>query len=188
MKKRIIIVRHGETDGNIQDRVQTPETPLNSLGEQQIQELAHSLLENNEFVQIISSDHARAIKSAQILSESLNIPHSEINSLLNERNAGLMRDMYHTEIFEKYPEVVSINDKGEKFIDITKRPPEGESWDDLLLRAEKIVEYAQTLDSNTILVAHGGIIRAILSHIHNVPNFEDNYKQFKVDNASFFEL
>ena len=72
----IYIVRHGQTEENLQRILQghMPGT-LTEQGKEQVQRAAEQLSkEGVKFIRIVSSDLKRAMDSAQIIADKLNLP------------------------------------------------------------------------------------------------------------------
>ena len=87
----ILLVRHGETDGNAARILQRPEVPLNERGTRQAEQLAQRLSAHG-FVHIVCSDLLRARMTAAPLAARSGIAIEE-SSLLQERNFGDLRGM-----------------------------------------------------------------------------------------------
>ena len=66
---RILLIRHGQTDWNINDKVQgSSDIPLNETGIQQAYE-TKKILDNYEFDVVISSPLGRTVHTANIVCE-----------------------------------------------------------------------------------------------------------------------
>src|SRR3954447_18409021 len=85
----IVLVRHGETDGNATRVLQLPDTPLNERGMRQAERLADRL-QSLGITQIVCSDLLRARMTAAPIAARLGL-HVEITPLLQERNFGDLR-------------------------------------------------------------------------------------------------
>src|ERR1700737_4972142 len=92
----ILVVRHGETDGNAGRILQRPDVPLNERGMRQAEQLARRLLAHG-FVRIVCSDLLRARMTAAPLSARSGIAIEE-SPLLQERNFGDLRGMPYAEL------------------------------------------------------------------------------------------
>lgn len=157
---KIYLLRHGETDWNIEGRLQgRMDIPMNERGKEQIASIGLYLNENRFCVnQIISSPLLRARETAGIVSESIgyvgNILYDE---LLLERGFGKLEG-------ELWSPQIDLND-----------PKHGiESVEVLCQRARKVL--LKYVDEKDILViAHGAIIKAIVAALTEgkVP-YEDN--------------
>ena len=98
----ILLVRHGETDWNLQRRVQGhSDTPLNDNGRAQALALADTL-DDLELEAVYASDLARAFETARIIAERRGLPVTSVPGL-RERNFGTWEGLTDTEIFERYP-------------------------------------------------------------------------------------
>ncbi len=85
----ILVVRHGETDGNALRILQRADVPLNARGIRQAEQLARRLTDHG-FVHILCSDLVRARMTAAPVAALSGIEIEE-NPLLAERNFGDLR-------------------------------------------------------------------------------------------------
>src|SRR5262249_32288089 len=109
----ILLVRHGETDGNAARILQRPDVPLNERGMRQAEQLAGRLCAGG-FICIVCSDLLRARMTAAPLAARSGIAIEE-SPLLQERNFGDLRGVPYAELAE--------NPFGPGFA-----PPNGEDW------------------------------------------------------------
>ena len=94
---RLCLIRHGQTDWNIQGRIQgQTDIPLNETGRTQAYVLA-KLLKNEEFAAIFSSDLDRAKETAAILAASFCLPVT-VEPRLREVNQGEWEGQLVTDI------------------------------------------------------------------------------------------
>ena len=99
----IYIVRHGETEENLQ-RILQGHMPgiLTELGKDQVQRAAEQLSrEGVKFTRIVSSDLKRAMDSAHIIADRLNLPIIPME-ILRERDWGKFTGMSIAEAADKY--------------------------------------------------------------------------------------
>jgi len=101
---RLILIRHGETDWNVEGRYQGQvDPPLNQQGLAQARQLAQRLQGVGLDV-LYSSPLRRALQTAQILAEALDIPlHTEPR--LMEIHQGEWQTLLYTEIATRYTEL-----------------------------------------------------------------------------------
>lgn len=90
---RILLLRHGQTDWNIDRRFQgNTDIPLNNTGREQIRaalpELQNLAATGVSIDGVVSSPLSRAIESAQIVAEGLNVPYLGAYEGLQERYFG----------------------------------------------------------------------------------------------------
>jgi len=165
----ILLIRHGETDGNAARVLQRPDVPLNARGIEQAERLARRLCIQG-FVHIVCSDLLRARMTAAPLADRSGIA-IEHNELLQERNFGDLRGMPYAALNE--------NPFGPAFA-----PPNGEDWPAFHARVADafafIVARRRGLEGTLIVVTHALVVRALverhaqLSHGAVVPERFDN--------------
>jgi probable phosphoglycerate mutase len=149
----IVLVRHGETDGNATRVLQPAETPLNALGLRQAERLANRL-QDFGITQILCSDFPRAQMTAAPIAARLGLP-VELTPLLQERNFGDLRGTPYSQI------------DGDPFaLDFV--PPNGESWAVFHERVAEAFAYiaavrAKLARGHLLVVTHGLVCRAILA-------------------------
>lgn len=177
---RWFIVRHGETDWNIEGRAQgQTDTPLNNKGRAQA-ELLSSRLAGVEFEAAYASDLARVVQTAEpiVAGRSLSL---QTMPALREKRYGQLEGMSFKEVETKYPDVYR-----QLFEDnIEFAPPEGESDSDVYRRvcaATETLKDAHHGDSNVLIVGHGGSLRAMIAGILNMP--AEYMWRFKLANGS----
>lgn len=104
MTTHLILIRHGETDWNVEGRYQgQADPPLNERGLTQARQLLPELRGVGLDV-LYSSPLRRALQTAQILAQALDIPlHTEPR--LMEIHQGEWQTLLYTEIAVRYPEI-----------------------------------------------------------------------------------
>lgn len=174
----IYIIRHGQTDWNIEHRIQgKTDIVLNTEGIKQV-ELITQKIANLKIDSIISSDLKRAYMTAQIINEKFN-KTIKADKRLREFNfgtlEGITRDQITQEIWEKFDE----NPK--QFNAETKK--------EVFNRIKSFIDdiKSKNLNKNVLVVTHGGPIRMINYYIDNGDNFNDKkyldeYVNLKIKN------
>lgn len=153
---KIYLIRHGETDANINFRFQGhTNNSLNSKGLQQAKELGH-YYENIALDAVYSSSMLRAQQTAEPLA-ALNGIQTQTFDELKEICFGKWEGLAFDEIKAKWSEEFD-----RFFQEPAKcRVPGGESFEDVAERVRsvcsKIVE--DSGDKNIAIVSHGGVIR-----------------------------
>ena len=152
----IYIVRHGETEENLQKILQghMPGT-LTEKGKEQVQGAAEQLSnEGVKFTRIVSSDLKRAMDSAHIIADKLNLPVIPME-VLRERDWGKFTGMSIADATDKYR------------VDGKWQFPEGttETEEGIYERANKALVELQKLfaDETIIVVTHGQIARNLIA-------------------------
>lgn len=156
---KVIICRHGETDGNKFKIIQSYDTPLNETGLKQAEQLAEDLKLFGNFDQVISSSLLRAKQTAGVVSKSLNIKNVNENQIFCERDQGIFKGMSHDDVIAKFPEYY---DHEHNRVSIDMRAPEGENFEDLKDRARLAIDLINNLAADTVIISHGGFIRALM--------------------------
>lgn len=143
------MIRHGETDWNALGKLQgKTDIPLNSTGVRQAEE-CRDFLKNDQWDLIVTSPLQRAKRTAEIINEGLHIPLIEMEEFA-ERSFGDAEGMTREEIEAKYPNR-----------DIPNQEERSALNERVMAGIEKInLKYG---NKKVLLVAHGGVINAILS-------------------------
>jgi broad specificity phosphatase PhoE len=154
----ITLVRHGESDWNESQLVQgqNNDARLTARGQKQAQLVAESL-RSLGFDYLFTSDLDRAEETASIIGATLGLT-PEIDTLLRERSFGS---------FEGGPlknltsVVTGISDH--VLVDPDARPPAGESFRDVVVRAELFIDRLKNEwpSNHLLVVTHGGTVRAL---------------------------
>lgn len=160
---RILLARHGETDWNRAGRWQGhADPPLNDLGRRQAETLAQQLAQS-AVAAIYSSDLRRAAETARIVGDRLGLPVTE-NPALREIDVGSWSGFTRDEVRKRFPEGYARWLAGEIGHD-------GETREALTRRVVGAVEAIahEHPDETVLVVAHGGVIRALRRHAAGDP-------------------
>lgn len=164
---KIYIVRHGETDWNVQMRLQGhSNVPLNAKGIEEAEKTAEEL-RTIPFEAVYVSPLQRAMQTAEILRGGRDIPVYEDERLI-EMGFGVYEGL--SSINEEYR--IPDKDFYRKFREqpALYAPPEGgESFQDVCARTtdflKELVSNERYRDSSVLVVAHGASIRGLLSSL-----------------------
>jgi len=171
----ILLVRHGETDGNAARILQRPDVPLNERGKHQAERLAQRLFAHG-FVHILCSDLLRARMTAGPLAARSGIAVEE-SPLLQERNFGDLRGMPYAALTED-PFGAGV------------APPNGEDWPTFHARVADafafIVRRRRSVNGTLVVVTHGLVCRALVERHALLPEGAVIPERF--DNASLTVL
>ena len=147
----ILVVRHGETDGNALRILQRADEPLNERGVRQAEMLARRL-SGHGFVHILCSDLLRARMTAAPIAARSGFTVEE-SPLLQERNFGDLRGTAYA--------AVGQDPFGPDFA-----PPNGEDWPTFHVRVAEafalIVSRRRSVRGTLIVVTHGFVCRALV--------------------------
>ena len=175
---RILVVRHGQTDWNLEKRIQgVTDIPLNNEGISQAK-IAKEFVRNIELDLIICSTLKRAIQTANIINEDKIVPIKYDKSLI-ERNYGVLESLKTDEI------------NFDEFFEYYKNKPceKGENIKDFFYRIFKFLDklYEEYKEYNNILlVTHGDVSRAINCYFNGIPN-DGNVKELMINNCEIVE-
>lgn len=184
---RIVLVRHGETDYNRDDRWQgsASDVPLNARGRAQARAVAAALAEEFDgcVATAYTSDLRRACETATILAARLDIPVLE-DPALRELSHGRWEGRTHAEVRELWPRDYAVY-RADPY---RTRRGGGDSYADLEERLWPALErMARSHPGQRVLaVSHGGPIRLALSRILELPLTER--EALGVTNGSWFEV
>lgn len=176
---KIYLVRHGESEWNILNRIQGQnDTKLTAKGKEQAKKIAMRL-KNEKIDLIFSSDLKRAYDTAKIIGSELNL---EVNSLkeLREINFGIWEGLTTNEIKERYSDEHIIWMTEPHKLNI----PEAEKLVDLQERLIKTINQLknENEDKNILIVSHGASIKAIILGILGIDI--SAYNKFSLNNTS----
>jgi probable phosphoglycerate mutase len=166
---KLYITRHGQTEWNLEGRMQgQKDSKLTALGEQQGEWLGERL-NNDEIDIIISSSSGRAVRTAEIIRGKRNI---EIipNDNLREIHLGQWEGQLHKDI-EKY--WLEEHRNFWKFPHLYK-PLGGETFLQVLDRVSNEVEkiISKYEGKNVLIVTHAVVLKALITYLEN-KNLED---------------
>jgi probable phosphoglycerate mutase len=159
---KILLIRHGETTGDVEDKYGGAyDDHLTEKGRQQLQHTAEQLV-GRQIDVIFVSGLIRARESADIINEKLGV-HIEVTDGLRERNYGVLGGLTKVEALEKYPEAVEAHKNP------ANTDPEGESQADFSERVmSAFVSIKGSRHDVVAVVTHGGPIKIIMRHL-NMP-------------------
>lgn len=180
---KLVIFRHGRTDGNVKNIIQGAgiDFPLNEEGIAQAEELKQKLASLNLPV-IYCSTLCRAQKTAEIVASSNNCPVISINGL-EEVHFGEAEGMLSEDAHKKYGDILAIihdeNNPLREDISI----PGGETVRQSTERGLMALEYIkQNCPYDTAGVAsHGALMFNIYKHYFNENHRFENCECFELE-------
>lgn len=179
MATEITIVRHGETNWNVEQRIQGQQnSKLTDNGILQA-ELAANALAKREFDVLISSDLERATETSRIINSKLALPYLD-NSNLRERSFGVFEGKNFTEIKQQYPEEYLLY----KQRDPKHIIPKGESIEQLFNRVISEIETIAHKYNNqkVLIVSHGLVLEMMMYKTFQIEL--DKPRAFSINNSS----
>jgi alpha-ribazole phosphatase len=155
---QLYLVRHGQTDWNVEGRYQgQTDVPLNAAGRAQA-ELLSAQLAGVPFTAIYSSPLVRATETAKILARPSGLP-VQCDARLREINLGLWEGQLSTEIAAHYPAAWA-----ERRSDpLHARVPGGETVPEVAARLAEIANaIAQAHPAGPVLIVSHGLALSTL--------------------------
>lgn len=182
LTRTILLVRHGQTDWNIEKRFQGhQDIPLNALGLAQARAVGH-FLRDHAITHIYTSDLSRARSTAyQIWLHHRSVPFHEM-PLLREGFGGELEGR----IFSKqigHSEIQSLNSLRSILLHT------GETLAEIHNRIMSAFEYITTSiadNSIAVMVSHGGPIRLLLGTLQGISMKESIV--MKINNGSISKI
>jgi 2,3-bisphosphoglycerate-dependent phosphoglycerate mutase len=180
MTTRFIVVRHGETRWNVEQRIQGyGDSPLTARGIAQAEAIAERLAEER-FDALVASDLGRAMQTAQRIAQRTG--HAVLpDARLRERNFGEGEGLTYAEIDQRFPGAFSRTREMNPDFQV----PGGETRRQFHARIMLAFEaLAREHDGRRVtVVAHGGVLAAIYRVIHDIPVAQPH--TIPISNASY---
>jgi probable phosphoglycerate mutase len=149
---RLSIVRHGQTDWNLNRRIQgQTDIPLNSTGRAEAAQ-AGAKLRARRWDAVVASPLLRADETARIIAGELGLPAPQIIPEITERHHGGIEGLTFAERQVKFPDGVAV--------------PGLESRQDVLDRVLPALGQvaAEHEGQSVLVVSHGGVIGTLIRH------------------------
>ena len=184
--RKWFFVRHGQTAYNLEGRAQgQSESLLNDTGVEQARAIAERL-RDEEFAVCLTSDLRRVLDTAKPIVAGRDI-RSIKSERLREKDFGDIEGKTFAEVERESPELFR-----RLFADDPDfAPPGGESDRQLIERVaaevDALIASGDIPDgANILIVAHGGTIRALITHLMGLP--PETLWRFLISNASLSTL
>ena len=154
----IMLVRHGESEGNAEGRMQgRSDYPLSALGREQAALAAKFITSTGlTFAAAYTSPLKRAAQTAAIFAEHGILPAAELDEDLPEIGAGELEGLNAAEISERFPPFMQrpLSETG-AFAEYG-----GESYDDVQARVSRLLARIEArhraAEERVLLFGHGG--------------------------------
>ena len=181
---RLYLVRHGETDWNIESKIQgKTDTPLNEKGRRQAGELADVLERDYGIRRIYTSRQKRATETAEIIGRRLGI-RPQVKEGLEEINLGKWEGYTWPQVRELFPKEYYIWHGNRRY----EVPPMGESYQQLLDRLLPALDDIMSEGGEDVLnITHSAVIMTLMSYLYDTP-FEDMARNYRTGNTQIVEL
>ncbi len=184
---RLLLVRHGETEGNMRRELQGAEDPLTERGRRQARDLAAYLRDRTRVTAIYTSPLRRVYETARAIGDALNmepVPRAG----LAEVDVGDAAGYSFEEWAERFPdEAARFREDG-----LGYAWPGGESGREVAARtaaeADLIVETHRKERGAVIVVSHGGALAWLLSRLLGENGDQWPHEHMRLDNCSITEM
>jgi broad specificity phosphatase PhoE len=151
---RLILVRHGESTWNAEERLQGQlDPPLSDRGREQSRALA-AVVNGVADERVICSDLTRARETAELLG----LQPARFDPRWREIDVGSWGGRTAAEIDAQAPELT--NWRGGP-----RRAADGESWEDFSARVADAVDELLAAGGSWLVICHGGCIRVAVAHV-----------------------
>ena len=152
---RILLIRHGRQNSPLCN----VNVPLAPEGRKQAELLAERL-QHEHIDAVWSSNLIRAVETAEIINEKLNVDHV-IREDLKEISFGDMEGLSDAVIADIFEDFLRARAKMEKDMAY----PGGESAQDVVKRVLPVIKEISESEYQTVaVVTHGGVIRSLVAH------------------------
>lgn len=168
-------MRHGETDANLEKRLSDgfDMSPLNGNGREQAEKTGKEFAARGVvFDYIFTSPLERATETAEIIAKATGFsgaiePVEDLIERKSEKFSGKKYSEITEEHFEKTGETLDIH--GVRSICFSDNSTESEEDFSRRIQAWVASELPKYADKNILIVAHGGVYKAVFQHFENVP-------------------
>ena len=158
----LYFVRHGETDWNVEARLQGQrDVPLNDFGRVQAEEAAQrlrGLVARYEDLDYVASPLTRTRETMERLRQALGLHPGfyRVDDRLKELSFGAWEGLTWKEVRAREPQGAAGRQRDKWHY----LPPGGESY---AMLAERVAPAIAELERDTVVVSHGGVARALLA-------------------------
>jgi len=162
---KIVLVRHGETRWNVEQRIQGQgDSPLTETGIEQARSIGKRLAREH-FDRLVASDLGRAMQTAQEIGKLTRHPVVP-DARFRERHFGAGEGLTYTEIDVRYPGAFSRV----REVDPDFAIPGGESRRQFHERVVSALEFLaeEHRGEALVVVTHGGVLATLYRHVHGI--------------------
>ena len=181
--KKLILVRHGETDWNAEGRIQGMlDVPLNALGMQQAALAAAELARSIDMADMVSSDLVRTRETATPIADASGF-EPRFDARIRERHFGV----WQGKTYEEWRVQDAVGMARYNAGDPDYGPEGGETASQFLKRCVDAVTdlVLGSKEKTLILVTHGGVVSSMVRHAQGLN--PQSARTWSVPNASISE-
>lgn len=166
----LLLVRHGQSLGNIEERIQGIDDPLTDLGREQARGVARALAARADITHLYASPLDRAMETAGIIGNAIGLDPVPVAGLA-EINAGRAVGLLWTEWRDANPDLAEVMANPDRGVEAGWEGGEnGEQFGSRVLAAyrELVTRHVGT-DDVVVAVGHGGSLSWIAAAVHGDP-------------------
>ncbi len=163
LRHRLVFIRHGETDWNVEHRLQgQQDTPINGRGRDQASAVGRFVRDwrgpELAGLRFVASPLWRTRETMQLARAAMGLDPLayETDPRLMELTFGRWEGLTWEELKARDPWAAKARE-GDKW---TFQPPGGESY---AMLAERLKPWIAEIDRETVVVSHGGVARALMA-------------------------
>jgi broad specificity phosphatase PhoE len=184
---RLLLVRHGETVGNVARQLQDDHDPLTERGRRQAREVAAFLARRGDLRALYASPLARAFETARIIGEATAL-EPELRPGLAEINVGTAAGLTFDEWGARFPDQLrDFRADGVAFA-----WPGGESGRDIATRVAAEIDWVVARHRDdpgaVVIVSHGGALAWAIVHLLREPGDRWPREHMRIDNCALTEV
>jgi probable phosphoglycerate mutase len=151
---RLVIVRHGESTWNAEERLQGQlDPPLSDRGREQARALA-AVVDGVPPERVVCSDLSRARQTAELMG----LRPGRFDPRWREIDVGSWGGKTAAEVDAQGDELTNWRGGG-------RRAPDGEPWDAFAQRVSGVADELVAAGGSWVVVTHGGCIRVVTAHL-----------------------
>jgi broad specificity phosphatase PhoE len=166
MSGSLLLVRHGETEWNLQRRFQGRlDSPLTENGIAQAHAIGRlcASLPNAALARIVASPLGRARRTAEIIVEHLSdAPELALDERLRELSIGSWDGLTYRDIAMRSPKIFDGDGRHEWYF----RAPGGEPYEDFATRLGEWLTETEALDALLLVAVTHGIVSRVLRGLY----------------------
>ena len=166
---RMLLIRHGQSLGNVEGRIQDSADPLTHLGRQQARALAAALAARNDLTHLYASPLARARETAEIVGAAVGIDPVPVAGLA-EIDAGIAAGQLWLDWTTANPALAAAMAPERQTLAAWPGGETEQAFSGRVLAAfqQLVTDHLDTEDVVAV-VAHGGSLAWIAAHLYGDP-------------------
>jgi len=163
---RVFLLRHGESESDVEKRYGGDyDDSLTPKGEKQALKLANEL-KDKEITKLFVSPKIRAMETAKIIAEELNLDLIPVPDMRERNQYGVLTGMKKTEAKKEYPDEVMDLEENNPYHHVKDSEDYFAFCERVLAAFNEIIEEESTAETDSIaFVTHGGPITIIFREL-----------------------